>query len=104
MAGEDKWTQKGITFKVATMDDYEKLKTFLATYFFPEEPICGTLKLYEGDGWGDKILKHLLEEQLIRKGMKDGTTLLAVDQNGDIIGSRWVIVVHLDSTSIKSFL
>ena len=92
MAEADKWTQKGITFKVATMDDYEKLKIFLETYFFPDEPIGGTLKLYEGDGWGDKILKKLLEEEFIKKGMKDGATLLAVDQNGDIIGSRWVEV------------
>merc|ERR1712150_324416 len=88
MASEDKWTQKGITFKVATMHDYKKLRTFLATYFFPEEPIGGTLKLYEGDGWGDKILKKLLDEEFINKGMKDETTLLALDQNGDIVGSR----------------
>ena len=88
MAEADKWTQKGITFKVATMDDYEKLRTFLATYFFPEEPISGTLNLYEGDGWGDKILKKLLDEECINKGIKDETSLLAVDQNGDIVGSR----------------
>ncbi len=88
MAEADKWTQKGITFKVATMDDYEKLRTFLATYFFPEEPIGGTLKLYEGDGWGDKIVKKICEEEFINKGMKDETTILALDQNGDIVGSR----------------
>ena len=89
MAGEDKWTQKGITFKVATMDDYEELRTFLATYFFAEEPISGTLKLYEGDGWGDKMFKkYVMDEEFINKGMKDGTTLLALDQNGNIVGSR----------------
>ena len=88
MAEADKWTQKGITFKVATMDDYKKLRTFLATYFFPEEPIGGTLKLYEGDGWGDKMIKKLLDDEFINKGMKDETTLLALDQNGDIVGSR----------------
>ena len=87
---EDKWTQKGITFKVATMADYEKLRTFLATYFFPEEPICGTFKLYEGDGWGDKMFKkYVMDEEFINKGMKeDGTSLLALDQNGDIVGAR----------------
>ena len=92
MAEEDKWTEKGITIKVATLDNFKEIKIFLTTYFFPEEPIFSTLKLYEGDGWGDKILKKLLEEEFIKKGMKDGATLLAVDQNGDIIGSRWVEV------------
>ena len=100
MTSEDKWTQKGISFKVATMDDFEKLQVFLATYFFPEEPLCSTFDLYEGDGWGDKILKKLLEEEFIKKGMKDGATLLAVDQNGDIIGSRWVEVFDKDSDSL----
>ena len=90
MAEADKWTQKGITFKVATMDDYERLRTFLATYFFPEEPICGTFKLYEGDGWGNKMFKkYVMDEEFINIGMKeDGTSLLALDQNGDIVGAR----------------
>ena len=89
MAEADKWTEKGITFKVATMDDYERLRTFLATYFFPEEPICGTFKLYEGDGWGDKMFKKYgMDEEMIKKGLTDGTSLLALDQNGEIIASR----------------
>ena len=72
------------------MDDYERLRTFLATYFFPEEPICGTFKLYEGDGWGDKMFKkYVMDEEFINIGMKeDGTSLLALDQNGDIVGAR----------------
>ena len=89
MADDDKWTQKGITFKLATMDDYEKLKIFLETYFFPDEPIGGTLKLYEGDGWGDKMFKkYVMDGEFIKIGLKDGTSLLALDQNGEIIGSR----------------
>ena len=89
MTSEDKWTQKGISFKVATMDDFEKLQVFLATYFFPEEPLCSTFKLYEGDGWGDKkFKKYVMDEEMIKRGLTDGTSLLALDQNGEIIGSR----------------
>ena len=90
MAEEDKWTEKGITIKVATMDNFKEIKIFLTTYFFPEEPIFSTLKLYEGDGFIDKIYrKYILDLEEIKYGLKDGTSLLAIDINGDIVASRY---------------
>ena len=40
---DDKWSEKGITFKIPTLEDYEIVDSFLKTYFFPDEPaIRGT--------------------------------------------------------------
>ena len=47
---EDKWAQKGITFKVPTLDDLDQIKDFLRLYFFPDEPIFRSLKLMGGNG------------------------------------------------------
>ena len=72
------------------MDNFNEIKKFLTTYFFPEEPIFSTLRLYEGDGLIDKIYrKYILDMEEIKDGLKDGTSLLALDANGDIVGSRY---------------
>ena len=39
------------------------------------------------------LRKYVMDEEFINKGMKDGTTLLALDQNGDIVASRQVLYI-----------
>ena len=41
------WSQRGITFKIPTTDDYKDIKTFLVNIFFPEEPFFRGLNLME---------------------------------------------------------
>ena len=85
---EDKWSQKGISFKILTLDDYEKIKAFLESYFYPEEPIIRTLKLMEGNGYFDKKIHNFVNHYMIKICLKDGTSMVAIDENGDIVGSR----------------
>ena len=85
---EDKWSQKGISFKILTLDDYEQIKAFLDNYFFSEEPITRELKFMEGNGYLDKKFHNFAYEGFVKIGLKDGTSIVAIDENGDIVGSR----------------
>ena len=85
---EDKWSQKGITFKILTLDDYGEIKAFLDNYYFPEDPIHRGLKFYEGNGYFDKKISNVIYEHMITNNLKDATSIVAIDENGDIVGSR----------------
>ena len=85
---EDKWSNSGITFKILTLDNYEQVKLFLDSYFFPEEPIFRGTNFFEGNGYFDNKMYDLIYEMFIKDCLKDATSMVAIDKNGDIIGSR----------------
>ena len=45
---DDKWNQKGVTFRIATLEDFDIVKTFLEESFWPDEPVWRSCKLLEG--------------------------------------------------------
>ena len=85
----DKWTEKGITFKIPTLEDFESVKAFLYKYFLPDEPVSRSLKLYDGNGFGDRQITKLLETYMIKEGLKQRTSLLALNEDNEIIGCRY---------------
>ena len=87
---QDKWSEKGITFKIPTLEDFDKIREFMYQYFFPDEPIFGSTKLMEGNGFVDRQVQKIIEDHMIRESLKDKTSLIATDYKGDIIGCRYL--------------
>ena len=85
---DEKWSEKGISFKIPTLEDYEIVDSFLKKYFFPDEPAIRGTGLMVGDGFFDRKIAGLFEEFMVKEGLKDGTSMIAMDNNGDIIGCR----------------
>ena len=85
---EDKWTQNGITFKIVTLDDFEKVKSFLDEAFWADEPIFRSTQLLGGTGYVDKYLTDEIIKMSVKKPLENGTSMVALDKNGDIIGAR----------------
>ena len=86
---EDKWTQKGITFKMVTLDDLEKVKAFLYEAFWADDPIYQSTQLMSGTGYVDKLLIYEFIEMSVKKPLEEGTCMVALDKNGEIIGARY---------------
>ena len=86
---EDKWTQKGITFKMVTLDDLEKVKAFLYEAFWADDPIYRSTQLMTGTGYVDKLLIYEFIEMSVKKPLEEGTCMVALDKNGEIIGARY---------------
>ena len=86
---EDKWSQNGITFRIATMDDFKEVKNFLKNYFFPDEPVCRGSKLIEMDATGvvNKYLNGLIEKFMIKEGLEKPTSMIAM-KDGEMVGCR----------------
>ena len=87
---EDKWTEKGIMFKVPNMDDSKQVETFLENFFFADEPVFRGMKLWEGNGWVDKYFRNLVRKMMVKEGLKDETSLMAINGDGEIVGCRYV--------------
>ena len=85
---QDKWTEKGITFKIPTLEDLDKVRDFMYKYFFPDEPIFSSTRLMEGNGFIDRQVQKIIEEYMIQESLKDKTSIIAIDYKGDIIGCR----------------
>ena len=85
------WSQRGITFKIPTTDDYKDIKTFLINSFFPEEPFFRALNLMEksnNDILERHFVKFILEKRKVKNGLKEGTSMIALDDSNDLIGVR----------------
>ena len=85
---EDKWSQNGISFKIASNLDFEKVKSFLDHAFFPDEPIFRSLQLVQGTGFVDVSVANLILKNTLKIGLEDKTSILAIDEHGDIIGAK----------------
>ena len=95
---EDKWSQKGILFKIPTLDDFEQVKNYIYSDFFPEEPIFRGLKLFEGNGILVSLLRKMIEKLMIKEGLKHATSMVAIDDSGEIVGCRYVCHFQIKRT------
>ena len=84
----NKWSEKGITFKIPTLDDLKIVDSFVKTYFYPDEPTIRSTGLMVGNGFIDKQIAKLFQDFMVIEGLKDGTSMIAIDESGDIIGCR----------------
>ena len=85
------WSQRGITFKIPTIDYYKDIKTFLVNIFFPEEPFFRALNLMEKskiDILERHFVKFILEKRKVKNGLKEATSMIALDETNTIVGVR----------------
>lgn len=68
-----------ITFKVATTSDFDKILELLLKHFYPDEPLSS--------GWYDTPNECIGEDGLSMKSLKDSTTIIAVTNDGEIVGA-----------------
>ena len=80
--------EENITFKIPSMEDYEKIKDFMYSAYFPDEPIFRSTNVLDGNGFMGKSLKKEIEKMYIEAGLKDKTSMMVVDQDGEILGCR----------------
>ena len=86
------WSQRGITFKIPTIDYYKDIKTFLVNIFFPEEPFFRALNLMEKskiDILERHFVKFILEKRKVKNGLKEATSMIALDETNTIVGVRY---------------
>lgn len=83
--------EEEFTYRVVTEDDYPAVKAFLDEAFFPDEPMFKATKLMVSTGsLVDYYIASLVKKFLVMSCLKDSTSIVAVDKNGDIVGSRYI--------------
>ena len=80
---ENIFEKQGIQFKVITEDMIPSVCDFMWENFFPDEPISRSLKLERH--W---VLDDFLG---LKDAMKDGLSIVAIDNNGCIINGRYIV-------------
>ena len=76
---ETSFEKQEIQFKIIDEDLMDPVCDFMWEYFFPDEPVSRSLN----------ITRHsMMDDQLLKDAMKDGSSMAAIDKNGAIIGVR----------------
>ena len=78
--------EKGVKFVIATKEDREEIWKFVDTNFMPDEPIFRSLRTTEGTMW-DKVLLDEIYESAVIKCTEQGSSILARDKEGKLIGT-----------------
>jgi hypothetical protein len=76
---ENFFEKQGLQFKIITEDMIPSVCDFIWKNFFPDEPISRSLNLERH--WA-------MDELYLKDSMKDGSSMVAMDKNGYIIGVR----------------
>ena len=76
---ENAFEKQGIEFKTITNDMIPSVTDFLWDHFFPDEPIGRSLGFTRS--W-------FIDEFYLADAMKDGSSIAALDKDGNIIGAR----------------
>lgn len=94
--------EEEFTFKIVNEEDYPKVKAFLDEAFFPDEPIFRSTKLMVGSGGlVDRYIANLVKKFLVINCLKNSTSIVAIDKNGEIVGSRYYELVLLAFSPIS---
>ena len=91
MSSNDKYTELGVTFKVLEPSDQPKIMEFLMESFFPDEPVFRSLKMLEGSGMVSNYISGLVRDELVDPCLLDGQSIAAIDKDGTVIGTRYII-------------
>jgi len=84
MSTSTNWDELGISFSCIPVERSADVVDFMYKHFFPDEPCFRSLG-FEERGWlVDKVVKSYLENETV----KSGTSIMATDKEGKIIGLR----------------
>jgi hypothetical protein len=76
---ENQFEEQGIQFKIITEDMMDSVCDFMWENFFPDEPIAISLN----------VTRHkMIDDGYIKDTIKDGSSIAALDKDGNIIGVR----------------
>ena len=76
---ENQFEEQGIQFKIITEDMMDSVCDFMWENFFPDEPISISLN----------VTRHkMIDDGYIKDAIKDGSSMAALDKDGNIIGVR----------------
>ena len=84
----NKWSQKGITFKILTLEDFDQVKSFMEEANWPDEPISRSTNFLGGSGFIDVAVNNVILKITVRNCLENETSLAAFNEKGDIIGAR----------------
>jgi len=76
---ENEFEKQGIQFKIIEPDMFQEVLEFMWKHFMPDEPIGRSLGVTRS--W-------LVDEAYFGEAMKDGSSIVALDKEGNIIGAR----------------
>ncbi len=82
------FTMEGITIRGLNIDDFAVVREYMLDDFIPDEPVMGSMKLLEGDGFFDKIIHKEVEKAMLLRSLDGGASLGAFDDSGQIAGVR----------------
>ena len=84
----NKWSQKGITFKILTLEDFDQVKSFMEEASWPDEPISRSIDYLGGSGFIDVAVNNVILKMIVTNCLENGTSLAAFNEKGDMIGAR----------------
>ena len=76
---ENEFEKQGIQFKIIEPQMYEVVLDFMWEHFMPDEPIGRSLGITRN--W-------VIDEAYFGEALKDGSSIVALDREGNIIGAR----------------
>jgi len=79
------WDELGIQFSVVPIERGDDAVQFMYDHFIPDEPIFRSLGF---EPWNSKMMNSLGAYFMKDEGIKDGTSIMATDKDGKIIGLR----------------
>ena len=88
----DVFAEAGIKFSVITPDRTEEVCQFMSEYFYPDEPIFRSVG----------IKRNNLMDSIYSEAIKEGSSVMATDSSGKIIGVRITEILDKNSWLKKS--
>ena len=79
MGTENVFQNQGIQFKIVTPDMFPAVNVFMWGHLFPDEPISRSIGMTRNS---------FMEKYYLKEAMNDGTSMVALDKEGKIIGAR----------------
>jgi len=80
------WEEEGIKFSVVPLDRADEAVQFMYDYFLPDEPLFRSLGFNETGN--TRIMRWMTGYYLKDEGIKNGTSIMATNKEGRIIGLR----------------
>merc|ERR1712080_195620 len=82
------WDELGIEISVVPEERADEAIQFMFDHFYPDEPISRSLGFGQPGGGTPKIIKWILSYLYKNEAIKQGTSLMATDKDGKMIGLR----------------
>ena len=115
MSGElyddnDRWSQSGIKFTIASTEDVDEIKLFILENFYPDEPIARSIGVSRGDGWVDRFGRYLMNKDLVVDPIQQNTVTIPCSiiarstEDNSIVGVRMGAMYYRHAQKNNSFV